>query len=285
MLSKGKRPSGERGAEVLAIPFLLVLFSLVGFGLGREYYYSSAMADRFRAQVSEAQRMIGHECLESGILSSDVCANQWFRMVELTNANEALVAQKEGVQWSEIAVYATLLLGSLSSILLYLTLRDTRAMASEQKSIGRAQVRAYLSIHKVEAQVADWPSEEEDLVVLARISIKNSGQSPALGVRLRLRELRLAAEARTEGLPDIEAGEIFVKEVQLRFDVADAVSDHPSGWTFSYAVELEVEATDVFGEDISRALVTRRVRHIGDDGTFELTPPNVSHFTAIWSSR
>jgi hypothetical protein len=120
-------------------------------------------------QISPALR----DCLRKAILA--------YQKNDTTNKD--LQAQQDMAFWALITaiVGAGGLLISIGGVyLLFQSLRQTRTAITNDREIGEAQVRAYLSVESPEQHSIDIRPNQ---IFKAELKIKNTGQSPAYNVR------------------------------------------------------------------------------------------------------
>lgn len=139
-----------------------------------------------------------------------------------------------------------LLVGVGSVYLIWATLRATQVMARDTREIGEAQVRAYLSIDKVEVSarpkrgIVFW-----DVVV----TVRNSGQSPARGIQVWASGPGFAVEKYGGIMRDLPSGGhdtctviMSTKSENLRFRDEDQTE-------IAFDATVWLEFTDVFSKD------------------------------------
>lgn len=81
--------------------------------------------------------------------------------------------------WAALTFAAT----AVGVLLLWYTLRETRAVTITTREIGQKQVRAYLSAEPESAWVHDFPWVKKVVHVGGKVTIKNHGASPARNIR------------------------------------------------------------------------------------------------------
>jgi hypothetical protein len=163
-----------------------------------------------------------------------------------------LIAQRKAALWAEMMGLAALLgmgLSIVGVVLVYVTFRATREGNEIQKRIGEAQTRAYISVIQATAFLS------QDKVPHFGFVIKNSGQSPALKMRLRIEAKFQKADAKepSEFTADVKLAGIYsvaatdTLEIPLR-----GVPRPPTRFLGPDSVQilllLECEWEDVFGQ-------------------------------------
>lgn len=120
-------------------------------------------------QVNPALR----DCLREAVLAYQ----------KKNNTNQDLEAQKDMAYWA----FVTALVGGFGLLisvgglyLLFQSLRQTRQAITNDRAIGEAQVRAYLTVESPEQHS---PDIQPDRPISAELKIKNTGQSPAYNMR------------------------------------------------------------------------------------------------------
>ncbi|NDW31526.1 hypothetical protein [Salipiger sp. PrR007] len=113
-------------------------------------------------------------CLEDEIEAGD----------DAKRAERNLQSQKEVALFTRIMGYtgiAGIVVGFLSVVLVYFTLRETRRMASDTREIGEAQAQAYVTASKAEFR---WGSPARDAPQV-HIRFQNIGQTPVKWFQFR----------------------------------------------------------------------------------------------------
>ncbi len=133
--------------------------------------------------------------------------------------------------------------------LVWKTLVTTQDMARDTQRIGEAQVRAYLSITEVRAVVVE--NTPDILAFEIEVSIRNSGQSPASDVRVRIEECGGICPDTESGFGMIPANsEIERQRINVRFIRADKREEFIEDGYVSTKFRITLTASDVFGEKI-----------------------------------
>ncbi len=187
--------------------------------------------------------------------------------------------------WMMIISGLTFLVTGLGIVWIKETLVETRRAVNSAddavevtREVGRAQTRAYLSVHKASYFRNGKPGKEGHNYV--RLTIKNSGNSPARNVKVRATGISI--EGNVDGVVktptdpkrvgDIASGDdIFV-------DILFAKPFEAKEYT-SFSVQFVVSNETVFEDDVSVSelgSVTHRVKdirksNIGLDEIFEIT--------------
>ena len=100
----------------------------------------------------------------------------------------------------------------VAAALLWKTLRATQEMANDTRRIGEAQVKAYLDIKLTQVV----PTIADRSLWNFRVSVRNSGQSPARQIYVNIQAGEGYSLFETI-LPDLGAGEIFEGGIEVLF--------------------------------------------------------------------
>ncbi|MDM7931379.1 hypothetical protein [Tabrizicola sp.] len=127
------------------------------------------------------------------------------------NHDGAIVTTKDTLANWLVAIFSF-----VAALFLWLTLRATQDMAKETTRIGEAQTRAYLDIGLTHV----GPKNSDLSLWNFRVSVRNSGQSPARQIYLWI-GARDGSSAILTPFPDLGAGELFEREIEVIFPLDD----------------------------------------------------------------
>ncbi|HTN39988.1 MAG TPA: hypothetical protein VLZ84_02480 [Asticcacaulis sp.] len=162
-------------ASILAWVALLVYSKYVAVQNDYEKWSKSAYAHQGLAAQEIALR-----CSQTakGAVSLKTCLNAEIRAYqENENTDQDLKAQRDMAWWAMWGFYLSLsstIIGAVGLIFLWKSLNQTRIAISNDREVGDAQVRAYLSVSPI--MIADGGFGTD-------FKIMNSGQSPAKNVK------------------------------------------------------------------------------------------------------
>lgn len=241
------------GVALAAISALLIWDSSAILTEQRVRYDEAA-----RSYADQAADRIERNCganLGPSILRD--CIRQEIEAAEDSKrAERDLDAQEAMARFTRVMGYTAiigLVLGLGSIYLIWATLRETQRMAGITRDIGVSQVRAYLSV--IAAEIVESPNDPD--LLMCRIRVKNSGNSPARKISVTLAtELwsssgntvkpgsRLRHVRKREPLTDIGAGEsrwFFGPDFKGKYPGWHARTD-----TYQLAILGEVQYRHVF---------------------------------------
>jgi hypothetical protein len=195
----------------------------------------------------------------------------------LTLADTTMQAHMALAAWSVVIVSA--LSGAASLYLIWRTLQAAQRSAEaawrtidETRQIGRAGTRAYLSIGSV-----TW--ESDMLFGTLTVTLQNTGQSPALNVRVEASAhgtvgaffdddpTKLTAEAGSANWPNISAGSSAQQRIVFtRFEPDQAMKDDGRlNISADVIIAVAVSYDDVFGDDQDISGTFRRTFYVSHD--------------------
>jgi len=175
-------------------------------------------------------------------------------------AERDLNAQQKMAKYTRLIYKVTawgLVIGFLTVIGLAITIFQTRKITRQDREMGEAQVRAYLSIEKLRCTIKREPRFEMKI----SISCKNTGQSPAsnveavLGIRPVLMPDTVSLyETKTVPFEEIPAGatgksRLLIIGDEKKIEEYGANLEKLSGFT----INVVAFADDVFSKEITRA--------------------------------
>lgn len=186
-------------------------------GLLQQAGYKQEAADNAGQYARYAEQKVGEAC--RGIPGSQLvrCFSEARIESELEKRQYEhdqadLVAQRKAALWTSIMGIAALLgmgLSVVGVVLVWITFRATREGNEIQKRIGEAQTKAYISVIEARGLLSDGN------VPQFGFTIKNSGQSPAIKMRLRIEasfhrvmkpdDLHFTAECKLSGIYSVPA--------------------------------------------------------------------------------
>ncbi|EAQ24335.1 hypothetical protein ROS217_08795 [Roseovarius sp. 217] len=200
--------------------------------------------------AAHATNQIEQSCLISDLSNFSKCVAE---IINSTNedqrAQDDLEAQTEMALWAFWMLVATVivaLITGLGVIFVWQTLKATQRMATDTREIGQAQTRAYLSITGAKYFRNGRPGREGHNYV--RLTIHNSGNSPARNVNLRVTDVRVEADisvdlfSKPKQIGDIASGD--KKNVDILFAEPFEVKGY-----VSFTVYVCISSKTVFKND------------------------------------
>ncbi len=129
---------------------------------------------------------------------------------------------------------------------------DTRGMANDTRDIGKKQVKAYLTIAKAKMSIR---VDQDRVFWLVYPEVKNTGQSPATGIKVRVFqgtpiENRQNERRASVTWPDLGAGVEFADRVTTETLSSDIRFIDSEETQASVSFTVLVTAKDVFGDPI-----------------------------------
>lgn len=170
----------------------LGLFAIaqIGVSVWSEYVDSSREYREYRQQAEAEQNKAAHEIasrcniiFEPGQSLASCIAQEINAYQKQDTTDKDLKAQQDMALWG----LGTVLVGALGLVIsvgglfmLWQSLNQTRQAISNDREIGHAQIRAYVSVFDFETIVTDDPRP----VIKTTIVFKNTGQTPAKKLRV-----------------------------------------------------------------------------------------------------
>lgn len=169
----------------------LFFLAQVGLGVWHQYELSRDAYRQYQQRTESDQDKAADEIAQTCSVVAQVnpalrnCLRKAVQAYQKQDStNQDLQAQKDMAFWAlcSFVVSAGALIGSgIGLIFLYRSLRQTRQAISSDRTIGEAQVRAYLIVESPDLHFIGDIKAGEPFV--AQLKIKNTGQSPAYDVR------------------------------------------------------------------------------------------------------
>ncbi|WP_300584976.1 hypothetical protein [Marivita sp.] len=248
-------PKGRRVTEfTLGGLALLIAFSIggyiLGFGLGQQAGEQQANANTY---ARHAQDEINSACTGLDGVAQTECI---IRVIEATNEHQRseqdLNAQRNMARWALWMLVATMMMALITALGVYYvwrTLLATQKMAEDTRDIGEAQVRAYLSMNDGEVIIGEI-LEDNELGHQVRfdvwLTVHNSGQSPAMGVQVKIPKWR-----ETHTIRDVVAGEKRRFDFGVYSHIGDVKFVNGSDTQVAFGIDVAVSYIDVFGKPFS----------------------------------
>lgn len=213
--------------------------------------------------IPEQQRQAGSS-VQNGAHEEDHSA-VWRSVMQRLVSSEDTLAQWLMAVFSILAV----LVSGLAVYWVKKTYDATVEMAADNRAIGQAQSRAYLTVEGVVVMLA--PGDQFPFI---KVVIRNSGQSPARRVRVVIKfDMTMNAEGvsvRTVAAPPVVLPKIDVQAGSL-------IDGH-----YAYVQSLRLEAKD-FGETFERLISLKvKVAVLAKD-VFNADVFDLGYFVAGWS--
>lgn len=176
----------SRVTTALVLQFsALYIFAVAGLGIWSEY---ERLRDSYKykkqwstAEQRQSARDIARNCelyFRTREILSECIEQKIDEYQSKRDVDEDLLAQQDMAYWATWAVFcgvAALIVNVVSLFLLFSSLRQTRRAIVQDRQVGHAQVRAYISI--------DIPEGNFDITNMDTLPfhliVKNTGQSPA----------------------------------------------------------------------------------------------------------
>ncbi|WP_274789838.1 hypothetical protein [Roseovarius tolerans] len=240
----------DRGARfkvvtALAAAIIALLMTIGFFDSGRQYGEAIAKKSaNSQTYSTNAEQEIRSTCLRLDGTAQAECIR---RVVETANehqrAEKDLVAQTEMALWAFWMLIVTALMAAITAVgvfYVWRTLLATQDMARETTRIGEAQVKAYLSVESVKGILH---TVEKDPFIEILITVKNSGQSPALDVKVGVDGKVFARHNHKDGFGDIPSNATSERRL-LRSLNAPLVVDRLG--RVNFMIDVNVFFEDVF---------------------------------------
>lgn len=259
-----KKPAFRREAGVLAA--LMAVCVMAGAFVGIGLFSESLDQHDAEQHAAHYEDVRGAEAQKCGIGLLTIAQRNGCEEAVAETAREherqeyELQAYRDAAVWTKTAAEVASIAGLIATmtvLLLYQTLGAQRRTIRETRRIGEAQTRAYLSIITCTAMFSDGKPS-------VKITLRNSGQSPALHVRWggtvnlmpvggdAIRIGRINPEYRKQTIDVPAAGE----RVSLYYDTRDIdltnveLQAWLAGDRVAMATTIETWGEDVFGKRI-----------------------------------
>lgn len=279
---------GDWRTATAYILIVLLCFGGVQYGIYKELASAAKQRAGYeqssKAHVDYAQDAIDRECLSLvGKPLRDCIHDKIAAARDHERANQDLDAQKEMAKFTRVMGYTAvvgLVLGAVSVVAIFLTLKATQDMARETSRIGEAQVRAYISFKPEYINIGipsdlfsenGWSNQPTEVTIIGELV--NSGQSPARRVTcsfdiqaVRPGDIFEADARKLNGRTQpsagiIPAGESMKQSFKNVFDVDwRALADREVLIYFVFGIRFE----DAFGKIIDTPLAAGHIDGAAD---------------------
>ncbi len=188
-------PESDRGGSsktrlivAASIAVTILLIASVGVGLFYQHGYEQEAANNARQYARETDQKVAETCRGVPAAQFPHCfaearAEGQLEKRQAEHDQADLIAQRKAALWTSIMGIAALLgmgLSVVGVVVVWFTFRETRRGNEIQRRIGEAQTRSYISVTEAFADLS------EEKVPQIGFTLKNSGQSPALKMRLKV---------------------------------------------------------------------------------------------------